>query len=273
MRKIIIGNTKFDIGARTYIIGIVNLTPDSFYDGGKYNSIDKAISYAEKLISEGADIIEIGGESARPGATPVEEEVELSRVLPVLKELKKHINVPISIDTRRAPVAEQAIYLGASMINDFGCLKKHENMAAVCSKHNVTCCIMHNRNNMDYNNFIIDVISDLNESIDIALNAGIAHEKIIIDPGIGFAKTDALNISVMKNLEEFSKLKYPVLLGTSRKTFIGNILGLPQEERLEGTLATTALAISKHCDFIRVHDVKANKRVCIIADEIIRGRH
>lgn len=268
-----IGNTKFDIGERTYIVGIVNFTPDSFYDGGKYNTIDKAIAYAEKLTSEGADIIEIGGESTRPGAIPVEEEEELSRVLPILKELKKHINVPISIDTRRASVAERAICLGASLINDIGCLKKDENMAALCSKYNVTCCIMHNRNNMNYDNFIIDVINDLKESIEIALNAGISHENIIIDPGIGFAKTVAQNVAVMKNLEEFSKLKYPVLLGTSRKSFIGNILDLPQEERLEGTLATTALAISKHCDFIRVHDVKANKRVCMITDEIVRGRH
>lgn len=269
----IIGNTKFDIGARTYIVGIVNLTPDSFYDGGKHNSINQAISYAEKLVSEGADIIEIGGESSRPGATPVEEEVELSRVLPILKELKKHINVPISIDTRRASVAEQAICLGASMINDFGCMKKDENMASVCSKYDVACCIMHNRDNMNYNNFIIDVISDLNEALDIALNAGMSHDKIILDPGVGFAKTVALNVAVIKNLEEFSKLKYPVLIGTSRKSFIGNILNLPLEERLEATLATTALAISKHCDFIRVHDVKANKRVCIITDEIVRGRH
>ena len=268
-----IGSTLFDIGSRTFIVGILNVTPDSFFDGGIYITTEQAVIRAKKLVDEGADIIEIGGESSRPGYTPVEACVEIDRVLPVLKELTKTINVPISIDTCKSAVAEAALQNGASLINDISCFKQDPELAKVCAKHNAVCCVMHNRDNMNYNNFLLDVIDDLKDSVNSLVQAGVSHDNIIIDPGIGFAKTVSHNLEVMRNLSLFASLPYPIMVGTSRKSFIGRTLNLPVEERLEATIATTALAVSQYCDFIRVHDVQENKRAAVISDEIIRRRH
>lgn len=271
MKEIKIGNNIFQLGRRTYVMGILNVTPDSFSDGGKFNSIERAVTHAEEMIAQGADIIDIGGESTRPNHTPVSEEEEIKRIVPVLKALRGKINVPISIDTYKARVAEIAIEEGAALINDVWGFKKDRYMAQVASKYQVPCCLMHNRNNMDYNNLMDDLIKDLEESINIALNAGVKASNIIIDPGIGFAKTYEQNLSVMNSLEKLSELGYPVLLGTSRKSMIGNALGLPSDQRVEGTLATTVIGIMKGCDFIRVHDVLQNKRACVMTDAIVRG--
>ncbi|OFI05859.1 dihydropteroate synthase [Clostridium acetireducens DSM 10703] len=265
-----IGNKEFEIGKKTYIMGILNVTPDSFSDGGKFNSIDNAIKHAKEMIAEGADIIDIGGESTRPNHTAVSEEEEIKRVVPIIEALSKEIEVPISIDTYKSNVAELAIKAGASLINDVWGFKKDKNIANVAAKYNVPCCLMHNRENKDYKNLIEDMVEDLKESIDIALNAGVKKENIILDPGVGFAKTLDDNLEVMNNLEKFTELGYPVLLGTSRKSMIGLTLDLPVDERVEGTVATTVIGVMKGCDFVRVHDVKENLRAAAMTDAIVR---
>jgi dihydropteroate synthase len=191
----------------------------------------------------------------------------------VLKELSKVIDVPIAVDTCKSVVAEAALQNGASLINDISCFRQDAELAKVCAKYNAICCTMHNRDNIDYNDFLLDVLADLKESVDLLTAAGVSPNNIIIDPGIGFAKSVSQNLEIMRNLSLFSSLPYPVMVGTSRKSFIGHTLDLPVEDRLEGTLATTALAINQHCDFIRVHDVLENKRVAMMSDEIVRYRH
>ncbi|MFD3158299.1 dihydropteroate synthase [Haloimpatiens sp. FM7330] len=265
-----IGKKDFKIGKRTFIMGILNVTPDSFSDGGKFNSIDMAIEHAREMIEQGADIIDVGGESTRPNHTPVGEEEEIERVIPIIEALRKEFDIPISIDTYKGKVAERAIQAGANLINDVWGFKKDPYIKEVAAKYDVPCCLMHNRNNTEYKDIINDMIDDLKESIDIALEAGVKKENIILDPGIGFAKTLEQNLIVMNNLEKFKVLGYPVLLGTSRKSMIGNTLNLPVDERVEGTLATTAIGIVKGCEFIRVHDVKENKRVSDMTDAIVR---
>lgn len=267
-----IGKFDFEIGKRTYIMGILNITPDSFSDGGRFNDIGAAINQAKKMVAEGVDIIDIGGESTRPGHDAVSEEEEIKRVVPIIQALSKEINVPISIDTYKGKVAELAIGAGAAMINDVWGFKKDNYIARVAAKYNVPCCLMHNRDNRNYNNLIPDILKDLEESIEIALKAGVKSENIILDPGIGFAKNYQENLETMGNLEKLNNLGYPLLLGTSRKSMVGFALDLPVEERLEGTLATTAIGIMKGCDFIRVHDIKENKRVCAMTDAICRRR-
>ena len=268
-----IGNKNFSIGSRTFIVGILNITPDSFYDGGIYNSPETAVKQAIKLAEDGADIIEIGGESSRPGFTPISADEEISRVLPVLQRLMKEVDVPISVDTCKAAVAEAALESGASMINDVCCFKRDPDLPSVCAKYKAVCCVMHNRNNMHYNNLFLDVMIDITNGVNLLTDAGVHSGDIIIDPGIGFAKTVQDNLAIMRNLSFFTAYEYPVMVGTSRKSFIGKSLGLAAEDRLEATLATTALAISQHCSFIRVHDVYENKRAAMMADEIIRSRH
>lgn len=270
-RVINIGNKDFELGKKTYIMGILNVTPDSFSDGGSFNSVDMALKHAEEMISQGADIIDIGGESTRPGHTIVSEEEEMERVLPIIKSLKLNFDIPISIDTYKAAVAEASIKEGADLINDVWGFKKDPLMAKVAAKLDVPCCLMHNRDNTNYNNLMEDVLSDLKESIDIALKAGVKPNNIIIDPGIGFAKTYAQNLAVMNNLEKLTSLGFPVLLATSRKSMIGNTLNLPPNERVEGTVATTVIGIMKGCNFVRVHDVLENKRASMMADAIIRA--
>lgn len=266
-----IGNKEFKIGQRTYIMGILNFTPDSFSDGGVFNNIDSAIEHVKKMIDDGADIIDIGGESTRPDHTPVSEEEEIKRVMPVIKAIREKFDIPISIDTYKAKVAEKALEAGANLINDVWGFKKEKNIAKVAAKYNVPCCLMHNRDNEDYENLMEDILDDLRESIKIAKEAGVKDENIILDPGIGFAKTYEQNLETMNNLERLKELGYPILLGTSRKRMIGLTLDLPVEERVEGTVATTVIGIMKDaCDFVRVHDVLENSRAAKMTDAIVR---
>lgn len=265
-----IGNKQFELGKRTYIMGILNATPDSFSDGGKYNTAQKALERAKEMVKDGADIIDIGGESTRPNHTPVPLNEEISRVISIIELLKNELDVPISIDTYKAEVAEEAIKAGASLINDVWGFKKDNKMAKIAAKYDVACCLMHNRESGQYRNLMADIEADIKESIGIALSNGVKSDNIIIDPGIGFAKTYEQNIEVLRKLEVFCRLGYPILLGTSRKSVIGNTLGLPVDQRVEGTIATTVLGISKGIDFVRVHDIAQNKRACIMADAICR---
>ena len=266
-----IGNKEFKIGERTYIMGILNFTPDSFSDGGIFNNIDVAIEHVKKMIDDGVDIIDVGGESTRPGYTLISDEEEISRVVPVIKAIKENFDIPISIDTYKAKVAEKALEAGADLINDIWGFKKEKDMAKVAAKYNVPCCLMHNRDNEEYKNLMEDILNDLSESIKIAKEAGVKDENIILDPGIGFAKTYEQNLETMNNLERFKELGYPILLGTSRKRMIGYALDLPVEERVEGTVATTVIGIMKDaCDFVRVHDVLENARAAKMTDAIVR---
>ena len=266
----IIGNKNFEIGKRTYIMGILNVTPDSFSDGGKFNNLDNALFHAKELIDQGADIIDIGGESTRPNHVMVAVDEEIERVIPVIKALHQKFDIPISVDTYKAVVAKEAVKAGADLINDVWGFKKDPDMAKVAAALGVPCCLMHNREKAEYQDYLIDVIADLNECVAIALNAGVKPENIMLDPGIGFAKNYDQNLELMNHLELLKEMGYPVLLGTSRKSMIGNALNLPPQERVEGTLATTVVGIMKGCDFIRVHDVLQNKRACLMTDAIVR---
>lgn len=268
-----IGTTQFPIHTRTFIVGILNVTPDSFFDGGSYTTVAQAVQRAKQMAADGADIIEIGGESSRPGFTPVKAEVELGRILPVLQALQGEIDVPIAVDTYKAAVAEAALQNGAAMINDVFRFQKDPELAHVCARYNATCCVMHNRDTGDYVDFLPDVLAELQESVDLLTSAGVAPGNIIIDPGVGFAKSVEQNLDVLRNLSRFTALPYPVMLGTSRKSFMGRTLGLETNQRLEATIATTVLAVSHGCAFVRVHDVPENKRAAMMADEIIRGSH
>ena len=267
-----IGNKEFNIGERTYIMGILNVTPDSFSDGGKFNEIEAAVAQAKKLVEDGADIIDIGGESTRPGAEYVTEEEEIKRVVPIIKAIKEQLDVIISIDTYKSKTAEEAVKAGADIINDIWGAKYDKNIAKVAAKYNVPIILMHNRQPKPYENLMKDVVADLQESIDIAIEAGVKKENIILDPGIGFAKTYEENLIVMNNCEIIKEIGYPVLLGTSRKSMIGLTLNLPVNERVEGTLATTVMGIMKGLEFVRVHDVLENKRVAVMTDAILRAK-
>ncbi|UAL52404.1 dihydropteroate synthase [Metabacillus dongyingensis] len=263
------GPYNLNLSEKTFIMGILNLTPDSFSDGGKFNQIDSALAHAEEMIANGADIIDVGGESTRPGAEYVDSAEEIKRVVPIIGKLSKEINVPISIDTYKADVAEQAILAGATIINDVWGAKADPNMAAVAAKYNVPIVLMHNRQERKYESLIPDMIADLNESVEIVKQAGLQDDKIILDPGIGFAKTMEDNLAVMRNLETFTQLGYPVLLGTSRKSFIGRILDLPPSDRMEGTGATVCLGIEKGCSIVRVHDVQGIARMAKMMDAML----
>ena len=264
-----IGNKEFKIGSHTYIMGILNVTPDSFSDGGKFNTMDAALKQAERMIAEGADIIDIGGESTRPGYTLLSDEEEIARVVPTVEAVKKQFDIPVSVDTYKGNVAKAAIDAGADMINDIWGLKFDDVMAGVIAESGLPCCLMHNRKEPDYKNFMLDMLSDLYETVQIAEKAGIADEKIILDPGVGFGKTYENNLEVINKLEQLHALGYPVLLGTSRKSVIGLTLDLPVDERVEGTLATTVMGVMKKCSFVRVHDVKENKRVITMTEAIL----
>lgn len=265
-----IGNKEFKLGERTYVMGILNATPDSFSDGGKFNEVELALKRVEEMIRQGADIIDVGGESMRPGFTVVvEADDEINRVVPVIKAIKEKFDITVSIDTYKAKTAEAAIKAGADIINDVWGFKKDKDMAAVAAKYDVQCILMHNREDKPYENLMEEVKSDLEESIKIAMDAGVKKENIILDPGIGFAKTYEENLMVMKNLKEIRDLGYPVLLGTSRKSMIGNALNLPVDQRVEGTVATTVMGIMAGCEFVRVHDVLENKRACVMTDTIL----
>ncbi|MBB5337322.1 dihydropteroate synthase [Pectinatus brassicae] len=264
----LIGNKKFSTNNKTYVMGILNITPDSFSDGGKFNDNSKALHHAEDMIKEGAAIIDIGGESTRPEHVQISTQEEIERVCPIIELLKNHFDIPVSIDTYKAPVARAAITAGADLINDIWGLKYDKDMASVIAKSNLACCLMHNRENSSYNNYLTDILTDLEETLSIAEQAGINRDKIILDPGIGFAKTYQNNISLLKYMEILHKFNLPLLLGTSRKSVIGLSLDLPVNERMEGTLVTTVLAVLKDYMFVRVHDVKENYRAIQMAEAI-----
>lgn len=264
-----IGSRDFATTGHTYIMGILNVTPDSFSDGGKFNQIDAALKHAEEMIRDGADVIDIGGESTRPGYTKISDEEETDRVVPVIEAVKKEFEIPISVDTYKSGVAEAAAQAGADLINDIWGLKYDARMAEVIAKSGLACCLMHNRDNTEYRNFMEDMKQDLRETIALAKAAGIADDKIILDPGVGFAKSYENNLEVIRRLKEFNELKYPVLLGTSRKSVIGLTLDLPAAERVEGTIVTTVMAVEAGCMFVRVHDVKENHRAIQMAEAIL----
>lgn len=264
-------NKKIRFGERALIMGILNVTPDSFSDGGSYVDIDKAIDHAKEMISLGADIIDIGGESSRPGHKNISTEEELNRVIPVVKRLATETDTIISLDTIRAEVADEAIKNGVHIINDIWGLQRDPDMAKVAAKYNIPVIVMHNQGGTSYNNMIEDIKGFFYKSIEIAREAGLSEDMIILDPGIGFGKTSQQNIQLMSQLDEIKSMGYPVLLGTSRKSMIGSILDLPPKERLEGTIATTVLGIAQGMDIIRVHDVTENLRAARVADAIIRG--
>lgn len=266
-----IGKKEFNFKDNVYIMGILNVTPDSFSDGGKYTDIDSALFHAEKMIKDGAAIIDIGGESTRPGYERISEEEEIERVAKTIEAVSKNFDTPVSTDTYKSKVAREAIKAGASMINDIWGLKADKDMAFVAAKYNTPCCIMHNRDveKNPYTDFLDDVVSDLSESIKIAQDAGLKKELLIVDPGIGFAKTYEENLKIMKEIKILSKLSLPILLGTSRKSMIGLALKLPKEERVEGTIATTVYGVMNNVSIIRVHDVKENYRAMKMA-KIIR---
>lgn len=265
-----IGSRDFATTGHTYIMGILNVTPDSFSDGGKFNQIDAALKHAEEMIRDGADVIDIGGESTRPwGYTKISDEEETDRVVPVIEAVKKEFEIPISVDTYKSGVAEAAAQAGVDLINDIWGLKYDARMAEVIAKSGLACCLMHNRDNTEYRNFMEDMKQDLRETIALAKAAGIADDKIILDPGVGFAKSYENNLEVIRRLKEFNELKYPVLLGTSRKSVIGLTLDLPAAERVEGTIVTTVMAVEAGCMFVRVHDVKENHRAIQMAEAIL----
>ena len=267
-----IGKYNFDVENKTYIMGILNCTPDSFSDGGKYNNVDKALKHTEDMIRDGADIIDVGGESTRLGYTLISDSEEIERVVPVIEKIKANFDIPVSIDTYKSQVAMESAIAGADLINDIWGCKYDKNMAAVIAKQNVACCLMHNRNLEEHpyvGDVVAEVLADLQESIDIAIRAGVKKEQIITDPGIGYGKTLADNLMIMNSVEKLKELKYPVLLGTSKKSMIGLTLNLPKEKRLEGTLVTTVMGVMKGCAFIRVHDVLENKRAVVMTEAIL----
>ena len=268
----IIGNREFETDKHTYIMGILNVTPDSFSDGGEYNNIDAALFHAEKMVKEGADIIDVGGESTRPGATEVSENEEIERVVPIIRKIKSEFNITVSLDTYKPGTAHEGIKAGADLINDVWGLKYSDRMAKVIKDAGVACCLMHNRKAHDYINYPEDFVTDMAGIFDTAIRAGISEDKIILDPGIGFQKSYDENLWTLNNMDMLKHFGVPILLGASRKSVIGNTLNLPVEERLEGTLALTALAVSKGISFVRVHDVKENKRVIDML-EAVYGRN
>lgn len=266
-----IGNREFDTENGVYVMGILNVTPDSFSDGGRWLERDAALRQAAKMAAEGAAIIDIGGESTRPGHRPVGAEEEAARVLPVIAAVERETGLPVSVDTYRHETARLALEAGADMINDiWGLRYDGGEMARLIAQSGAACCLMHNRKSAEYRDFMPELLEDLRGTLDLAAAAGIARERIILDPGIGFAKSCEQNLTAMHRLDELAALGCPVLLAASRKSVIGLSLGLPVEERLEGTLATTAIGVLQGAAFVRVHDVKENLRAARMALAIRR---
>ena len=266
-----IGGRDFLTSGHTYVMGILNVTPDSFSDGGKWNDRDSALKHVEEMVREGADVIDIGGESTRPGYTPLSARAEAARVVPIIEAVKAGFDVPVSLDTYKGEVAQAGIDAGADLINDIQGLKHDNIIANVISRSGLPCCLMHNRKEQDYGNFVEDVVKDLEGTLILAKKAGIKQDKIILDPGVGFAKTYEQNLEIIRRLERLHELGCPLLLGCSRKSVVGLTLDLPVNERLEGTLATTVIGVMKGCMFVRVHDVKENVRAIRMTEAILGG--
>lgn len=261
-----IGNRVFDDN-KTHIMGILNVTDNSFSDGGRYIDPDKALFHTERMILEGAEVIDVGGESTRPGYTKISDNEEIERVAPVIERIKANFDIPISVDTYKSAVCRAAADAGADMINDIWGFKYDGDMAKTAAEFNMSACLMHNRKEARYTEFLNDVISDLEESIKIAKSAGVSE--IIIDPGVGFAKSYEQNLEIIRNIERLNALGCPVLLGVSNKSVIGITLNLDVSERLEGTIASSVYAAMKGCAFVRVHKVKENKRAIDMLERIM----
>lgn len=267
---------KLEFGKRTLIMGVLNVTPDSFSDGGHYNTFDSALAHADRMVSEGADIIDVGGESSRPGAEPVSEDEEKRRVLPLIEEFARRYEAPISIDTCKPSVARAAVDSGASIINDITALADSD-MVHVAADAKVGVVLMHMQGtprtmqvSPHYDSLISEIANFLSERVKKAVCGGISPDRLIIDPGFGFGKKYEHNLEILRRLKEFKSLGKPILVGTSRKSFIGMTLDLPVEDRVEGTAATVAVAIMNGADIVRVHDVKQMKRVAKMTDAICR---
>lgn len=265
-----IGNKIFDWGRRTYIMGIINMSPDSFSGDGQLE-VDSALKLAQQMINQGADIIDVGGESTRPGAVPVDPDEEIDRVLPLIIRLKKTIDIPVSIDTYKKKVAESALDAGVDMLNDISGMSQGMELIRMAADNRVPIVITSNQRDTEVENIMDSVIDQLRKMIERALIAGVKKDHIIIDPGIGFGKTVEQNLEIIRKLEELKILHRPILLGTSRKSFIGSVLNAPPENRLEGTAATVAIGISKGANIIRVHDVRQMKLVAMMSDAVVKG--
>lgn len=275
-RELKCGKYTLPLSGGTLIMGILNRTPDSFSDGGSFTDVAAAIRHAKNMAKDGADIIDVGGESTRPGSEPVGLEEELDRTIPVIERIVSEIDIPVSIDTSKHEVALRAIRAGASMVNDVTGLKRDPEMAGVVSGHGVAVSVMHMRGapkdmqeNPHYRDFMGEVLDGLKGSIDIALAAGIRPDKIVVDPGIGFGKTVAHNLTLIRRLKEIEALGFPILVGVSRKSFIGSLLGRDASDRLAGSLAASAVAIANGADILRAHDVKETRDLARMADALI----
>lgn len=281
----------FSWGTRTYIMGIINATPDSFSGDGLLSAektVRKAVAQAHQFVADGADILDIGGESTRPGSQPITAEEELNRVIPVIKAIRAELDVTISIDSYRANVAQAALNAGANWVNDVWGLRMDSGMATIVAQADCPVVLMHNRSKpkdvsqedrlggryigVKYDNLIEDIKSELQTSIDLALNAGVKRERIILDPGVGFGKTVVQNLQIIRELDQFKTMGFPILLGTSRKSFIGYTLDLPPDDRVEGTAVTIAIGIDRGADIVRVHDVKQMGRIAKMSDAIVRKK-
>ena len=265
-----IGNKNFDLKNDCYIMGILNFTPDSFSDGGKWNDMDSALRHVEEMIHEGAAIIDIGGESTRPGHIQITEQEEIERIVPVIRAVKERFDVPVSIDSYKGSVVLAALECGADMVNDIWGFKYDEKVAEAVAKYDVPVCLMHNRNNTEYTDFVKEWLDDMCGCIDIAKAHGVSMDKIVMDPGFGFGKKPEHNLIAMHHLDKMKELELPILLGTSRKSTLGLILDLPVEERVEATVATTVYGVAKGASIFRVHDVKENYRAMKTMQAILR---
>ena len=267
-----IGNREFQTSGKTYIMGILNVTPDSFSDGGRWNQLDVALRHVEDMLNEGMDVVDVGGESTRPGYTKISDQEEIDRVAPVIEAIKARFDVPISLDTYKSGVARAGIAAGADLINDIWGLKYDPEMARVIAEANLPCCLMHNRENASYAEFFPEMLEDLKETLRLADAAGVNRDRIILDPGVGFAKSLENNLECVRRLGDLIRaFDLPVLLGTSRKSMIGLTLNLPSDQRVEGTVATSVMAAMAGCMFVRVHDVQANARAVRMTEAICHG--
>lgn len=265
-----IGTRTFDVSHDCSIMGILNVTPDSFSDGGQWNHLDAALRHTGDMIQQGAGIVDVGGESTRPGHVQISVQEEVDRVVPVIEAIKKNFDIPVSIDSYKSPVVEAALKAGADLVNDVWGLKYDRKVADLIAQYKVPCCLMHNREQANYTSFLDEFCQDMQASLDIAKAAGIADEQIILDPGVGFGKNYEHNLTIIHHLERLCDMGYPVLLATSRKSCIGQALDLPTDQRVEGTLVTTVMGVLKGAAFVRVHDVKENLRAIRMTQAILR---
>ena len=267
-----IGKYNFDLEKEPVIMGILNVTPDSFSDGGKFNNLDAALKHTEEMIKDGAKIIDVGGESTRPGYTLISDEEEIGRVVPVIEAIKKNFDIAVSLDTYKTKVAEVGVKAGCDMINDVWGFKYGErDMADLVAKTGVAACVMHNKNVITYNDFVNDVVNELKESVEIAHKAGVKDSQIVLDPGVGFAKDYEQNLLIIKHVDKLLELGYPVLLGTSRKSVIGLTLDVDKNDRMAGKGATTVMGLERGCRIFRVHDVKENYQAMKMAEKILKA--